>query len=453
MVIAAALVQQGRLEIHISGSRVDALGLERIQKMSLEELERFSHLAPPKTVPILQLREVARLVGLPPAGIPDQGVDAALVKQILARTEDLLVKVVEARSRLVDGLVLWGAPVIDQVEGRDKRLGALQKILENMKARNTVGKMNHLDLDPDLLSGAKRGRAELEWIEAALAARGHLSGSVEYLVAAVEVFGRDHDVSKEALALREEILALYRRDAPVPGPRVSELRNAAEELRRRFAEEAARAHSRDRLDAAGDEKKRQILEGTTFRSLDVLASVNLLPDGAFGSLRDRLVAIGTCKMFDDSRLLENVVCSQCGYQPRPSKGPTARAAVESVADDLERLRKEWEQTLLDNLRQPEMRQQIPLLDVDEREEVETILANSRLPEAVTDVLAKGLNRVFERFVVKKIGPGDVWAALFPEQAPTTPSELRGRFSGFLQKQIGKTPDDKVRIVPATEEKA
>lgn len=451
VVAAAALTQQGRSEIGISGSQIDALALDRIAKMGIEELGAFSHIAPPKTLPILQLREVATLLGIAEGTIPDRGVSPEHVTQILDKTESMLGRVVDAQTKIQDGLVLWGAPVVERIDERDRRLGSLKKILENVKARNTVGKLNKLDLEPDQLSEAKKGKAELVWIDAASAAREALASSVEYLIAAVGVFGEDHDLSKEAEALRTEILAPFRRDESPSARQLSELRAAGEDLRKRFKEEAARAHARDRLDAQGDERKRQILEGATFKNLNTLTTVNLLPDGAFGSLRSRLAQIQTCKMFDESKLLEKPTCPDCGYRPQVSKGPTAKQEVDNIGDTLSRLLKEWEQTLLDNLRADEMKEQIELLGPKEKGEVQGFLDAGKLPDEVDSTLAKGLNQVFNKFDVRRIAVEEVWKALFPEQAPATPTELRERFEKFVEGQVGKAPSEKIRFIPKGEE--
>jgi hypothetical protein len=115
------------------------------------------------------------------------------------------------------------------------------------------------------------------------------------------------------------------------------------------------------LDGPGDNLKRKILESDTYRNLRRLSAISLLPKGSFGALENRLVSIQTCKTFDESELTKSVVCLQCGYRPQRSTGPTAKAAIEAIEVDLSRLASDWEKTLADNLRMPEIGEQIPLL--------------------------------------------------------------------------------------------
>lgn len=450
VVIAAALAQLGRIEIGFGPSQIDALGLDQLNSKPLDELAAFSHLAPPKGIPIVTLREIVKLIGLGEGIVHEVGVREDGVKAILARQADLLTQLVESTSKLTSGSALWGAQVIDQVEERSKRLRVLQSVLEDVKARNSVGKMNRFELSPEILDGARKGRAELEWLQSAFAAREHLSPNVEYLREAVEVFGDQHELSRDAVELRNHIKELFVSNEPLANAQVGKLNSAARDLVRRFAEEAARSHARDRLDGEGDEMKRRIVEGDTWRDLDKLSTVTILPDGAFGSLRERLVSIGVCKTFDEDNLKRSVVCPACSYRPRPSEGPTAKAAIEVIAGELERLLDEWRRTLLDNLRTDEMEGQIELLDKTKKSKVRAFLDSEELPSPVEDDFVQGVNQVFGRFVARSVRSHDLWHSLFPEKAPTTVAEFTKRFEDFVQGAVGSEQPEKIRLVPTEE---
>jgi hypothetical protein len=447
VVVASALTQLGRIEIGFDSGQIDALGLDRLTKMSLEEIEAFSHLAPPKALPVVQLREVAKLLDLPTGLVPNQGANEAAVQQFLTAANAILQSVVEVRAKVSEGVTLWGALVVERPEERDSRLQALQKLLENVRARNSVGKMNKLDVGQEAIDRAREGRAELDWVKAALGAQGHLAQTVEYLREASEVFGPSHPLSQDANRFRDELLALFRQETVPDASRVAELRKLGEDVRRRFAEEAARAHASDRLDLAGEQRKREIIEADLFQDLKQLSSISLLPAGAFGSLQNQLAEIGTCLTFDEAKLAASVICPECGYRPQASNGPSARALLDGIDDQLRRLGDEWASTLRDNLRTEEMLAQIELLAPTERTLVEEFVKSGGLPSPVTDEFVRALNQVFERFEVRKVTAEEVWGALFPEAIPTTAADLRDRFSGFLGKLGNGSPEEKLRIVP------
>ena len=108
VVIAAALAQLGRAEIGFVGGPIDALGLEQLTKMSFDELTAFSFLAPPKQLPVIQLRAVVKLLGLPEGMVKDQGVTADGVTLILDKAESMLQRAIVARNAVQSSTAVLG---------------------------------------------------------------------------------------------------------------------------------------------------------------------------------------------------------------------------------------------------------------------------------------------------------------------------------------------------------
>src|SRR5262249_25023007 len=163
------------------------------------------------------------------------------VTAILQSASSMLTRVTVARDHVRDGLQLWGAPVLEGQQERDQRLGALQALLEDVRARNTVGKLNNLAVEGPTIDAAKAGAGELDAVEAASAAHGKLSDVATYLREAIDVFGPDFDPSKDAADLRMRMLDLFRIGGAGDVTRVTELRAEADRLRETFADAAERA--------------------------------------------------------------------------------------------------------------------------------------------------------------------------------------------------------------------
>ena len=350
VVVAAALCHAGRLELGYPTGQVDALGLDRLTKMSHDELVQLTHLAPPKALPIVALRDAAGLLDVAPGVIPDSGATEAGVEQILDKAQLYLNRVLEAEQQVSDGVLVWGAHAIDHQQERRARLADLRKVLEDLKARNSVGKMNKLAFESKALEAAHRGKQELERTEGIVKARNHLS-ALQYLTDAQAAFDQADPFVDEASELRSEILELFVGDKVDPAA-VSTAKSKADQLKTRYREEAQHAHQRDRLDSAGEKHKKSILDGATFKDLAALASLELLPSGTFGVMQQHLAGIGTCLEFAPDSLAETVRCPHCGYLPRPSTGPTAKAQVEELDEELRKLRTNWSAALHDSIKPP-----------------------------------------------------------------------------------------------------
>lgn len=321
VVVAAALCHEGRLDLGFPAGQIDALGLDRLMRMTPEELIQLTHLAPPKALPLVALRDIARLLDIAPGAIPDSGATEPVVQQILDNTQTYLNRLLAADQQIGDGVLVWGAHAIDHQDERRERLADLRKVLEDVKGRNSVGKMNKVTLEQATRDAALRGKHELERIEAVVQARNHLS-PLEYINEAQTAFDEADPFVDEASDLRADVLSLFAGEK-IDAAAVSTVRSRAEQLKERYREAAEHAHQRDRLDATGEQSKKSILAGDTFKDLAELAVLELLPSGVFGELRQRLAGLVTCLEFGAGSLAETVRCPHCGYLPRPSTGPTA----------------------------------------------------------------------------------------------------------------------------------
>ena len=450
VVVAATLTQRGKLELGFSDGQLDALGLEKLTRMSLDDLEAVTHVAPPKELPLAILKDAVKLIDLPPGAVGPTGASEALVQQVATSCATYSDRIVKARSILGDGINLWGAQVIENQAERGVALRALDDAVNNLKARNTVGKLNKLDLTKDQIAKANEGREVLAWIDSASAAAGHVADVVVYLREAVDVFGAADPISVDAASLRSDLLELFRTGALVDAAKVASLKAVGEDLRRRFADAAVAAHHRDRLDGAGDDRKRRILEGGTYADLGRLSAIDLLPGGKYAGIQQKLTDLRTCKNFDPSLLTRSVTCSECSYRPRPAGGPTAQAVLEQLEEQITNLRSEWERALADSVSVPEMAEQINLLKTADKKSVSAFVASRQLPEPVDQTFVTAIGQVLTRFAVRRVAAKEVWNALFPEAAPATLDELASRFRDLLDNLAEGGPADRIRVVPSEE---
>ena len=447
VVVAAALCQQGKLEISIDGQHIDALGLDRLARYGPDQLAAFDHLAPPKTLPITRLRSVAALLDIVPGAVKDTGADEKLAVEIVTRTHELLRRTDTAlRAVVVDRAELWGEPLFDLVDERGQRLEHLKGLLGNLKVRDTAGKLNSLKLDDATIQEAEEGKDELTHIEEVLDSRDKLTTVAEYLREALGVFGAGVDESKDALELRTEMTDLLRAGDPIDPARVVALRNAAEELRRRFADLASRAYRHDYVDAVGDARKRQLLEGP-IAVLNSLQAVSILAPGPLAQLRTELVEIRSLFEIDETALKNSVKLTK-DSQPRPIDGPSASARLEDCERRAANLLSSWTDALVDSLNEKEMAEQIGYVsDPSARAEIETLAKTRNLPDRIDDAFVNALNQVFNRVDIRHVSPGELTAALFPATAPATADQLRDRLDGLIDTLASGAAPERVRFLP------
>lgn len=446
VVTAAALCQQGKLEISIEGQRIDALGLDRLPRYGPEQLAGFDHLAPPKTLPVTQLRSVAALLDIAPGAVKDTGADEKLAIEIVTRTSELLRRTDTALQAVVERIELWGEPLFDLVDERASRLEHLKGLLGNLKVRDSAGKLNSLKLDDATLRDAKGGKDELTHIEEVLAGRNKLTTVADYLREAVGVFGAGVEESKDALDLRTEMIGLLEGGGPIDPSRVVALRNDGEGLRRRFADLASRAYRHEYVDATGDARKRQLLEGA-IAILDSLQAVSILAPGRFAQLRSDIVEIRSLFSIDENALKSSVLLT--GHtQPHPIDGPSASARLEDCERRAAELLSQWISTLADSLNEKEMTEQIGYVgNPAARAKIEALAKTRTLPDPIDSTFIEALNQVFARVDIRHVSPRELTAALFPDTSPVTAEQLRKRLDGLIDILISDAAPDRVRFLP------
>ncbi|OBH54321.1 DUF6079 family protein [Mycobacterium sp. E2479] len=446
LVVAGALCQQGAIEISIDGQRIDALGLDRLTRYTPDQLAEFDHLAPPKKLPVTQLRAVVAILGIPAGAVKDSGADEKLAIEVVTGTNDILRRTDSALRAVIDGVELWGEPLFDLVNERARRLENLKDFLGNLKVRDTPGKLNSLNIDETIISQAAEGKAELTRVEDIIAAREKLSAVADYLREAHGVFGAGVEESRDALRLRSEMTELLQSADPIDPARVVALRTAGEELRRRFADLASRAYRHDHINASGDARKRKLLEGPV-AVLNQLQSVSILAAGPFAQLQGDVAEIRSLFDIDEHALKKSVVLPD-QKPPRPIDGRSADARLADCERRADGLVSSWTDTLVDSLNEPEMAEQIGYLsDPTAKAKVETLARTRTLPNPIDDAFLEALNQVFVRVDIRHITSAEITAALFPDTSPATADQLRNRLDTFIESLVPDVDAERVRFLP------
>lgn len=452
VVVAAALCQQGKLDISIDGQRIDALGLDRLTRYGPDQLASFDHLAPPKALPVTQLRSVVAILDIASGAVKDTGADERLAVEVVTRTNELIRQTDTAIGAVVDRAELWGEPLFDLADERARRLEHLKSFLGDLKVRDSAGKLNSLNLDDAAIAQATEGKQELVHVERVLAARDKLTAVAEYLREALGVFGAGVDESKDALGLRSEMTELLESEDAIDPAKVVALRNAGEDIRRRFADLASRSYRHDHVDAAGDARKRELLEGP-IAVLDSLQAVSILAPGPFAQLRSDLVEIRPLFEVDEDALTHSVVLPGQN-PPRPIDGPSASARLEDCERRAHALVGSWTETLVDSLNETEMAEQVGYVgDNDARAKIDQLASARELPATIDAAFIEALNQVFNRVDIRHVSPGELADALFPDTSPATSEQLRDRLATLIAGLLTGGDAERVRFLPKEEELA
>lgn len=446
--MGAALTHLGKAELGYPAGKIDALSLDRLAKMGIDDLVEFSHLAPPVDLPTDMLAMAAELLELPPGSVPATGVSASLVGDFGSRSNDMLDDVVDAEAALAEGIELWGDQLVELANESQAKLAALRSFAENIKGRNSVGKLNKFTIDEVTITAAKAGKAELARSKLLQKAARKLEGVSGFFREAVVCFGEDMETSVDAMALREEMLAALK-TPKIDKSLVSELAARGEDLRKQFVKEAGQYYRHRFLDAQADKRKQQLLDSDDWETLGKLASITLLQGGQFSMLRADLAEIKTLMQLDDAALHKSVKVDT--HTPGPVSGPSAEARLEQLEVRTGEMVATWHETLHDNLSDPELADQIGMLAAEQRTMIDTFRESGVLPAPLTDDFVSAVDQVFQRFEIRLIDSSDLLKHLFPGDAAAAPDELRERFDRYVTERTADAAQDRVRVILSAED--
>ena len=263
-----------------------------------------------------------------------------------------------------------------------------------------------------------------------LAARDKLAGVSDYLREACGVFGAGVDEAKDALFLRSDITAALQTEGPIDPAKVVQLRNAGDELRRRFADLASvrtamtMSTHQETLVSANYSRTRYRLSTPYSRSRSLRLAH--LPSSVPTSWRSDRCSISTSRRSDARSYCQASTSLDRSTDRQPALGSkmlnVARMPCSlggSPPSPTASVRRRW---LSRSATWPTRSQS----------QIETFAASRALPEQIGQAFINGLNQVFNRVDIRQVSPSELTSALFPDTAPATANQLSDRLETLLK---------------------
>jgi succinate dehydrogenase flavin-adding protein (antitoxin of CptAB toxin-antitoxin module) len=193
--------------------------------------------------------------------------------------------------------------------------------------------------------------------------------------------------------------------------------------------------------------KGNLVKDERFDKLNKLAQIDLLPRSRLSALQNKLGSLRTCFNLVKEDLENSPICPHCSFRPAEEElDAPASNILETIDREIDTILDEWEQTLLNNLREPMVQQDIALLNDEERNLIEEILEKGKLPEKISDRLITVLSQVFSGLDKVEIKNLEIINDLVSGGMPCTVNEYRKRFEEHLTKLIEGKDRSKIRIL-------
>ena len=450
IVVLAALVHSGHIVVAIAGRKFDALALTEMAATPVDDLVQFKHVEPPKEWNLPALTALFELLGLAPgmAQLVSQGKEDA-VQQLQKAVVLAVDRLVLASQCLREGLLFWGRSLLDEEEagGLGERISTAKEFLESLQTFTTPGRLKNFRHEAAQVAAHRTGLDAAAEVEALDALCKRLGQTASYLSTASAGMPPGHPWVENVKSVREDVLAEFQD----PSKRMkSSFRQRTErrlaDLKNDYMKTYLAAHAKARLGVNADRRKMGLLQDARLLALHSLSAIELMPREHLRQYQDRLTALKTCFALTEAELSAEPFCPHCGFKPGAEPVTSAETALDALDGELDRRTAEWTRTLMTNLSDSTTQEALELLKDDSRQLVEEFTQQGRLPQKVDQGFVEALNEALGGLQRVTVTTDGLRTALLAGGTPTTPTELRQRFEGYLDERIKGRDAEKVRIL-------
>jgi succinate dehydrogenase flavin-adding protein (antitoxin of CptAB toxin-antitoxin module) len=451
VVVLAALVYAGEAVLSIPGKKFDATGLQQLAGTGIDELTQFKHIEQPKDWNLPALKALFELLGLTPglAQLVTQGKDEP-VQELQKAITTAVEKLVLVQQSMQTGLVFWSHNLLaeDEMKKLRAKLDETKTFLESLQAYNTTGKLKNFSYDASEVTAHEDGLGSLAGIKSLEELVADLGSTASYLSTAEAILPTGHEWIDKMKTARDEVIAQIgdpaKRSAAVFR---QQTQRKLGDLKKAYLLAYLTMHAKARLGVNEDERKTQIMRDERLKVLQGLSTIDLMPRQHLMDFQNRLAELKSCFRLTEQELEASPVCPHCNFRPA-AEPPTAPAAamLDSLDNELDKMIENWTQTLLANLEDPTIKNNLDLLKPQPRQLVENFIKERTLPDELDEDFISALQEVLSGLTKVSVNIEDLRGALLSGGSPTTPTEMRKRFEEYLDGLTkGKEPG-KVRIV-------
>jgi hypothetical protein len=439
-VILAALVYNGSIVLTINGVQYDAMKYEQLARLPLNDIVAFSHIKKPSGLPMDSLNALVSLLELPPTTLHPNMLEYGL-NSIQTKVQDLVQETITATETVRSGIQCWEGPLLTAEEQRTYRehLDGFKQFLEAVMVYNTVAKLHNFRFSAEEVSQQKSNIALLAKTAKMQNQVNELSPSVHYLQTAKGYLPLNDEWNESLDITLGNLL-----DAVKTGGSYNQELQTLKKLKARFIDTYLGLHEKARLNAHEDSKKASLLNDPRVGALKQLGEISLLPRE---HLEEKLISLSNlraCWSLTRETLEQTPYCANCRFEPKSGTSMPSRT-LDEFEDDIEDLLEQWTTTLLSTFNDPELKQNIELLNNEQQLLVRSLLESEEFSLPIDVKLIQAIKELLEGIERVEISTDEV-LQMMGNGNPLTVEELQDRLNTLIKRRVGNKPINRVRIM-------
>lgn len=439
-VVLAALVYTGDIVITINGQTYGAMKFEQLIKLPLHEFAEFDYIKKPSGLPLPALNALFDLFGLS-HGLLNQNAIQNGIAEMIKIAGSLLNRAVSLMNEVKDGFPIGESVVLSssEIEQYRKQLDTFKQFLEGTQVYNTPAKLHNFKYTIDEIHAQETSLEALKHLEELKKRISEISKEVNYIGHAQHHLPMDHPWQQDVeVALGNLLHAL--KNGQSCQSELQEIQRIKEEYQKFYID----IHSKSRLNATGDNKKASLYNDKRFTALRLLSTIDLLTTQQLDKWQKRISLLKTCWSLTKADLEQQPICPHCKLRPKDEPF-VQHVKLDELEDELQDLFDNWTHLILTNLIEPEVKENITLLKLEQQQLINELLETKEFVLPIDVKLIQTIKELLQGIERVEITM-DKLARMMGNGSPLTLDELRYRFEQLIREEIGIQPTNRVRVV-------
>jgi len=450
-VILTALVHSGYIILTLEdGEKLDASDLTGMKSLRIDKIKKFKYFQRPKELPLPELTVLFKLLDIPEGLIRQENQREEGVRQMIVHSDKLLREsIIPTINKLEKGIFCWGENLL--TPGNTQRmiseLAQVKEFLESLARFNTPARLKNFNYDTRHIESMNPPLHLVKKIKDLEDMANWASSFVSYLSPAGDKLPDKNPLKEKIEDARLQFIQDISQEGTfelIQKKWIPVLRDLKNEYITLYLE----IHRKHRLDHLQDDRKKKILNGETFKSLQEMAKIEMMDRASFYKLRNSIIdGIKPCYSLTQKDMENNYICPHCRLNPLEIRDSRE---VSLILEDMERQSEQmfdnWQENLYNNLSDPFVQDSIDLLEEDEKKIIKNFIKNKKLPSSIDSDFVGAVSRALKGLEKVEISLDEIKKALTTKGNISNPTDIQKRFENFINTKTKGKDKDRIRII-------
>lgn len=439
-VLLVALVYSGDIEITINGTTYNSMKLDDLIRLKPEGIMEFSHIKKPSDLPLAELRALFDLFAISHGLLQPQS-QATGVAQLQVEVEKLLKEIVKLEQDIKSGIPTWDFPLLseDEIKENQQKLRKLNEFLQSLSVYNTPARLKNFKYSITDIETMQKHIQLAKQLRALEQKAIDVTQKAQYIVNALNHVQVKHEWHAKAEGALEDVLQALK-----AGEDCQKEIQSLQKLKEQYIDLYYSMHSGARLGITDQNKRDQVLQDGRYATLRQLTSISILPSRQLEEWKSKLDQLKFCWNLKKDDLEHSVICPHCRYRPK-DEPYVQQVSIAKMNVEMDELVSSWTGTVISTLNDPEIKENITLLNAEQKQLIEQFIQEGKFSSPVDLKLVQTLKDLFEGIRKVELSVEQLFQ-MAGNGHPLTVEELRSRFEELVRNHIGTGHGNRVRIL-------